>query len=120
MNLDDIAVPSNFAALTAILRSMMPPECTQRDGHPGRTIALDLADEYDAIVVGADSERDALRAWWTRFVAYVKARGGHQIIWGTKPYIERQPQPETGTGTGRYEVAARLFIAKTPAPEVTW
>lgn len=118
MNLDDIAVPSNFAALQAILRSMMPPECIQRDGHPGRTIALDSPDEYVDITTADDNERDAIRAWWTSFSAYVRERGGHEIVWGVRP--EREVSRNFAANKLRYAMYGRLFIAKVPVPEVTW
>lgn len=135
MNLDDIAVPSNFAALTAILRSMMPPECIQRDGYPGHTTAINSTDEYVEHLAIGKSARDAVRAWWTWFAAYVKERGGHAIIWRARPEYATEafdaddfagmlddPPAKHGfvDGETMHKVYGRLFIAKVPAPEVTW
>lgn len=119
MNLGSIAVPSNFLGLQAVLRSMMPPDCVQRDAIAVSATPADGTGLYYEIIAGPrETEREAVRAWWAEFVTYATGRGGHEIIWRVRPELTTDREPETGK-IG-HTVHARFFIAKVDPPVVTW
>ena len=132
MTLDDITPPSNFLALKAIFRSMLPPEWTQRDGYPSN-IEITSGGEYVEITSGAihrqegevdegsDTESAAVLAWWSNFVSYAKEFGGREIVWRIRPEFDSHVYPEIDFVTGEthpragqrvYRVYARLYIPK--------
>jgi hypothetical protein len=88
MTLDDITPPSNFLALKAIFRSMLPPGWTQRDGYPGPTTEVKGGGEYWEIRGGGSTEAEAVGAWWRNFVSCAKDSDGQEIVWRIRPELE--------------------------------